>query len=489
MGAKREKVNKEKLKSQMTSGMIWKFAERFVAQGVSFIVSMVLARILIPEDYGSVAIINIFISIADIFLSSGLNTSLIQKKDADDLDFSTIFYLNLGLSVVLYLIMFITAPLIAHAYNLPILKNAIRVFALRLPVSAFQVIQVAYISKKMQFKKFFFATIGGTLLSAVIGITMALKGLGVWALIGQYLTNTVVDTMILWATVRWMPKKLFSFKAAIPLIKYSWKIMMTDLLGTLCNNLGSFIIGTKYNSANLAYYTKGKQLPLLFRDNIYTTLISVLFPGISVVNDDITAVKIITRKSMRIMSYIVFPISLGLMAAGKTIVEILFTAKWLPMLPYVYIMCLETIISVPATIALQPIKAIGRSDLMLKTEVIKKISFVILTVVAMNFGIFAIALTIPVNTLLDLIVNSIINKKIINYNFLEEFSDCFTALLFSFIMAIIVAFIGKIELTIYIKVVIQIVSGILCYTGISWVTKNKEFSYILNVATDHLKKV
>lgn len=481
-------MNKEKLKSQMTSGMIWKFSERFIAQGVSFVVSMVLARILSPEDYGAVAIINIFISIADIFLSSGLNTSLIQKKDADDLDFSTIFYLNIGLSVVLYLIMFITAPLIADAYNLPILKSAIRVFAVRLPVSAFQVVQVAYISKKMQFKKFFFATIGGTLLSAVIGITMALKGLGVWALIGQYLTNTVVDTMILWATVKWMPKKMFSFKAATPLIKYSWKVMMADLLGTLCNNLGSFIIGTKYNSANLAYYTKGKQLPLLFRDNIYTTLISVLFPCISVVNDDITAVKTITRKSMRIMSYIVFPISLGLMAAGKTIVEILFTAKWLPMLPYVYIMCMETIISVPATIALQPIKAVGRSDLMLKTEIIKKISFVILTVVAMNFGIFAIALTIPVNTLLDLIVNAIINKKIINYNLVEELSDCFTALVLSFIMAIAVAFIGKTELTIYIKAVIQIVSGVLCYTGISWMTKNKEFIYILNVAIKCLKK-
>ena len=177
-------MNEEKLKSQMTSGMIWKFAERFVAQGVSFVVSMVLARILMPEDYGAVAIINLFITIADVFLSSGLNTSLIQKKDADDLDFSTIFYLNLGLSLVLYLILFLTAPFIAKAYDMPILNSAIRVFALRLPVSAFQIIQVAYISKKMQFKKFFLATIVGTVLSAIVGIVMAIKGMGVWALIG-----------------------------------------------------------------------------------------------------------------------------------------------------------------------------------------------------------------------------------------------------------------------------------------------------------------
>lgn len=482
-------MNDQKLKSQMTSGMIWKFAERFAAQGVSFVVSMVLARILMPEDYGAVAIINIFISIADVFLSSGLNTSLIQKRDADDLDFSTIFYLNLGLSLVLYVMLFGMAPFIAQVYDMPILKSAIRVFALRLPVSAFQVIQVAYISKKMQFKKFFFATITGTILSALVGIAMAIKGMGVWALIGQYLSNTVIDTMMLWATVKWMPKNMFSIKAAVPLIKYSWKVMMTDLLGTLCNNLGDFIIGAKYSSANLAYYTKGKQLPQLFRTNIYTTLISVLFPGIAAVNDNMVTVKKITRKSVRIMAYIVFPISLGLMAAGKTIVEVLFTEKWLPMLPYVYVMCVETIISVPATIALQSIKAVGRSDLMLKSEIIKKIFFIISTVVAMNYGVFAIALTVPANTLLDLTINTIINKKIINYSVFEELSDCFTALTLSLIMAVILVFIGKLEFNIYVKVVIQILVGVLSYAGLSYLTKNKEFNYILNVVVKRFKKV
>lgn len=391
-------------------------------------------------------------------------------------------------SLVLYLILFLTAPFIAKAYDMPILNSAIRVFALRLPVSAFQIIQVAYISKKMQFKKFFLATIVGTVLSAIVGIVMAIKGMGVWALIGQYLTNTVVDTIMLWATVKWTPKKIFSFKAAIPLIQYSWKVMMTDLIGTLCNNLGSFIIGAKYNSADLAYYTKGNQLPQLFRTNIYTTLISVLFPGISAVNDDMIAVKKITRKSVRIMAYIVFPISLGLMVAGDTIVKVLFTEKWLPMLPYVYVTCVETIISVPATIALQPIKAVGRSDLMLKFEIIKKVFFIVSTIVAMNFGVFAIALTVPANTLLDLIINANINKKLINYSFFEELSDCLAALILSLIMAVVVAFIGKIEFNIYIKVVIQIMVGGLCYAGLSYLTRNKEFSYILNVGMKHFKK-
>ena len=213
-----------------------------------------------------------------------------------------------------------------------------------------------------------------------------------------------------------------------------------------------------------------------------------LFPGISAVNDDMIAVKKITRKSVRIMAYIVFPISLGLMVAGDTIVKVLFTEKWLPMLPYVYVTCVETIISVPATIALQPIKAVGRSDLMLKFEIIKKVFFIVSTIVAMNFGVFAIALTVPANTLLDLIINANINKKLINYSFFEELSDCLAALILSLIMAVVVAFIGKIEFNIYIKVVIQIMVGGLCYAGLSYLTRNKEFSYILNVGMKHFKK-
>jgi len=481
-------LENEKIKSQMTSGMVWKFAERFVAQGVSFIVSLVLARILMPEDYGAVAIINVFIAIADVLLSSGLNTSLIQKKDADELEFSTIFYLNLTFSIILYLILFIAAPYLAKIYKMPVLKNAVRVFALRLPISAFQAIQVAYVSKKMQFRKFFFATITGTLISAVVGILMALQGLGVWALIAQYLTNTFVDTVMLWMIVKWYPKRLFSIRAALPLIGYSWKVMMTDLLGTVCNNLGNFIIGAKYNSADLAYYTKGNQLPQLFRSNIYTTLISVLFPGMSAVNDDVIAVKKIARKSVRIMSYIVFPISLGLMSAGKAIVEVLFTAKWLPMLPYVYIMCFETIISVPGTIGLQPIKAVGRSDLMLKAEIIKKIFFFVSTIVAMNYGVLVIALMLPLNTFLDMLLNALINTKIINYSLGEEIIDCLPALILSCIMAAIVFAVGAANYNIYIKLILQILIGGITYISLSVVSKNKEFFFILSVVKKHINR-
>lgn len=473
-------MNKQNLKKQMAHGMFWKFAERFIAQGVSFFVSLVLARLLVPEDYGVVSIINMFILIADVLLNSGLTSALIQKKDTTELEFSTIFYCNLLFSCFLYIIFFALAPFLADAYNMPILVLAIRIFALRLPISAFQSIQVVYVSKKMEFRKFFMATIIGTIISAIIGIYMAIYGMGVWALIAQYLSNTLINTIMLWITVKWYPKKQFSWKAAIPLIEYGWKVMMTDFLGTICNNLGSFIIGLKYTSADLAFYDKGKQLPMLFRSNVYNTLISVLFPGMSNVNDNLLEVKKLSRKSLKIISYIIFPIMFGTIATAKALIIVLYTEKWLLMLPFVYIVCIETVISVPGTITLQAIKSVGRSDLMLKTELFKKIFFILSIIIAIKFGIFAIAVTLPLNTLVDLVINGVIVRRVIDYKLIEQLKDCLSAFILSCIMCLIVSLMQLSGLSIFLTLILQVIVGIFVYIVLSIITKNEAFMYILD---------
>lgn len=196
-------------KRSVFSGLFWKFSERILAQGVSFVVSIVLARLLMPEDYGTVAMVNVFITIADVFVVSGFSTALIQKKDADDTDFSTILYCSLLVAVVIYIILFVSAPFIADFYNTPILCNVIRVFSLRMPLAAYNSVQHAYVSRHMLYKKFFYSTLFGTILSGFVGIAMAYHGLGVWALIGQYFTNSIVDTIVLSFTVEWKPKRLF----------------------------------------------------------------------------------------------------------------------------------------------------------------------------------------------------------------------------------------------------------------------------------------
>lgn len=466
------------INKKIISGVVWKFAERFVAQGVSFFVSLILARILMPADYGVVAIINIFITIADIFLSSGLNTSLIQKKEVTDLEFSTIFWCNLGLGCVLYLVMFIAAPFISRAYNMPILILAIRVFALRLPISSFQSIQTAFVSRKMDFKKFFWATIVGTLISAVVGIGMALNGFGVWALIAQYMANTIIDTIFLFFTVKWYPKFVFSWKAAKPLIRYGSRVMITDMIGTVSNNLTDFIIGLHYKPSDLAFYSKGRQLPSLIKTNIYSSLLSVLFSGMSRVSDTGESIKDISRRSIETLSFILYPMMIGLIVVATPLTTVLYTEKWLSMVPYIRIVCVEVILSVPGTIALQSIKAVGRSDLMLKAEFIKKPILLLCVIISLKYGVIALALTLPVNTLIEFLINSYLTHKCIAYSLIEQIKDISSALVMSLVMGICVFSISKVVSGQYIVLGIQVILGVIIYIVLSIILKNRVYMMI-----------
>ena len=225
-------MENNEIKKKVFSGVIWKFCERILAQGISFIVSVVLARLLLPSEYGTVAMVMIFITIAEVFMTSGFSTSLIQKKDANETDFSTIFYCNLVVSVILYIVLFSIAPIIANFYNTPILIPVLRVFALKIPISAYNSVQHAYVSRNMIFKRFFFSTLFGTLLSGFVGIIMAILGFGVWALVAQYLTNTIVDSIILSFTVPWHPQLKFSWNSAKNLMDYGCKVLAADLIGT-----------------------------------------------------------------------------------------------------------------------------------------------------------------------------------------------------------------------------------------------------------------
>lgn len=466
-------MSKENLSNKIISGTMWKFSERMISQGVTFVVSMILARILSPSDYGVIAIINIFIIIANVFLVSGLNTALIQKKDVSDLEFNTIFWCNVIIGLLLYLILFFCAPFIASFYSLPILIPTLRIVALKLPIFSYQSIQSAFVSRKMDFKKFFFATSIATIISAIIGISMAYAGFGVWSLIAQDLGYTVLSTFTLMSIVSWKPKFEFSLDNAKPLVKYGWKVMFTDFIGTIFNNLGNLIIGKTYTSTQLAYYSKGKQLPMLIRNNIFTTLISVLFPGMSSIGDDKNRVKKMSRKSISTLSFLIFPMMIGLIVTAEPLTIIMYTEKWLPIVPFVGIMCVEAMISVVGTVTLQSIKAIGRSDVMLRLEFVKKTFLLLSVIIAMRFGVFAIAVTVPINGVLELLLNGLAAKKLIKYSIKEQISDCSKSLISSVIMGIIVYMINFFDATVYFQVFFQVIVGIVIYLVCSLLLKNE----------------
>ena len=400
-------------KKSVIGNFIWRFAERCGAQLVTFIVSIVLARILDPKDYGTIALVTVFTTILQVFVDSGLGTALIQKKDADDLDFSSVFYFNFIVCIILYVGMFIAAPYIALFYKDTTLTPVIRVISLTIVISGVKGIQQAYVSKNMLFKRFFFSTIGGTIFSAVLGIAMAYMGYGVWALVAQQLSNTAIDTLILWLTVKWRPKKMFSYERLKGLFSFGWKLLISSLLDTAYNNLRNLIIGKLYSSSDLAFYNQGEKFPKVIVMNINASIDSVLLPTMSVEQDNPERIKQMTRRAIKTSTYVMAPLMMGLAFCAEPIVRLVLTDKWIFCIPFLRIFCITYMFWPVHTANLNAINAMGRSDWFLRLEIIKKIVGLAILLSTMWFGVMAMAYSLLLSSVLSQIINSWPNRKLL----------------------------------------------------------------------------
>lgn len=469
------------LKKDVLSGLLWKFSERIIAQGVSFIVSLVLARLLLPEQYGVVALVLVFINLANVFVTNGLGESLIQKKNSSDIDFSTMFYCSIVFSISLYFLLFLTAPSIANFYNSQELIPVLRVLSLQVPLSAVKTIQHAYVSKHMLFKKFFYSTFGGTIISGVVGIIMAYKGFGVWALVTQYLVNSCIDTFILFFTVKWRPKLIFCKTSAKNLFNYGWKLMISQFINTGYAELRSLFIGKVYTTTELAAYNKGNQFPSLLITNINSSISSVLFPAMSKTNDNREKLKALTRQSMKLSSYILFPMLAGLMIIAEPLIRLLLTENWLICVPYLQISCVFWMFQPAQTANVQAIKAIGRSDICLKLEIIKKIIGVTLLLLTINISVYAVVISNAVFAGISAIINIIPNKKLINYGLKEQAIDLLPSLILSIGMFAATLPIIYLGLSDFLTIILQIIVGTSIYLLGSWFFKFESFKYIQRI--------
>ncbi len=460
------------------SSFIWRFLERTGSQLVTLIVSIVLARLLDPTVYGTVALVTVFTTILQVFADSGLGNALIQKRDADDLDFSTVFYCNAVVCVVLYLIMFLVAPLIGLFYDNAQLVPLIRVLSLSLIVSGVRNVQQAYVSRHMLFKKFFYSTIGGTVCAAAVGIWMAYAGYGVWALVGQQLVNMGVGTVILWFVVRWRPKWMFSFSRLKGLFSYGWKLLVSALMETLYNDLRSLAIGKVYSESDLGLYEKGKQFPAVIVTNINTSLDSVLLPVMSNEQDDCQRVKAMTRRAIRTSSYIMAPLMVGLAVCATPIVRLLLTDKWLGCVLYMQIFCVTYMFYPIHTANLNAIKAMGRSDIFLKLEIIKKTIGLVLLVCTMFISVEAMAYSLLLSTLLSSVINAFPNKKLLQYSWLEQMKDILPNIGLALLMGVAVYFLQYLPLPTILILAMQIVLGAVIYIGGSILFKMEMFTYL-----------
>lgn len=473
--------NNDELKKSAFGGVVWKLSERVCAQLVSMIVSIVLARILVPDDYSLVSIVTIFFTFCNVFVSGGLNTALIQKKNADLLDYSTVLYLTLAVAAVLYGLIFFCAPLIARMYGKEQLTAIIRVMALTFFINAFKSVLSAYTSSNLQFKKFFFSTIIGTVISAFVGIAMALNGFGAWALVAQEMTNSFIDTVFLLLTTRLKIVFAFSFDRLKSLFAYGWKVFVSSIVTVLYDQINPLIVGLKFTTADLAYYSKGSSFPGLINSTISDTIASVLFPVMSKVQDSREDVLNITRRYVKVSSYIMFPVMIGFFSVAESFVEVVLTEKWLPAVPYVRIFSLSYMFNLISAGNLQALRAIGRSDVTLIMEILKKsIYFVIVAAfVFISDSPVMLAFSSIICTMVALVINTFPNRKLIGYRYRYQLMDILPNLAIAAVMGGIVLLLGKIKLSVYLLLALQILVGIVVYVGLSLISKNENFLYLL----------
>ena len=479
-----QKVNSK----NVISGLFWSFGERITAQLVTFGITVILARILTPGDYGVISLILVFITLANVFVTNGFGESLIQKQDADENEYSTIFWCSFVFSVALYFLLFLSAPFISSFYGLTSLTPLIRVLAIKLPISSLSTIQHAYVSKHMQFKKFFFSTLGGTIISGIVGIILAHFGFGPWAVVAQYLVNTAIDTLVLLFTIPWRPRLLFKINSAKLLMSFGWKVMLSSFINSAYGEIRSLIIGKIYTPVDLAQYKRGVQFPQLFITNINAAVSAVLFPTISSVNDDINEVKRLTRKSMIVTSYIIFPLMVGLGVVAEPLVKFLLTEKWMPCVPYLRLACITCGLQPIQTANCQAIKSIGRSDVYLKMEAVKKIIGIGLLLLFMNKGVMAVAVSNVAAIIISAIISVFPNKWLINYSYIEQIKDLTPSIIISVLMGIIIYPLGIFIKYSILAFILQFLLGVTVYFGISSLFQNESFLLVKSIFKSIIKQ-
>lgn len=468
-------MSQEGLRGKAFSNFLWKFSEQVMAQAVNLIVSIILARLLLPKDYGVVTAVLIFIAICDVFINEGFASALIQKKDADAKDFSSMFFASIVVSLLLYFILFISAPFIASFFGpeYELLSPILRVMGLQIPISAFKSAQQAYVSRNLLFKKFFWATLGGKTVSAVIGIWMAVNGFGAWALAGQSLSGILIDTAILYIIVDWRPIWFFSFERVKPMLSFGSRLVAAGLVDTIYNKLRSFVIGKRYTPSDLAFYEKGDQFPSVILNTIQSSLRTVLYPVMSRFQDDEGSLLSVLRSSIKVSTFVVFPIMIGLAIVAEDFIVLLLTDKWIDSVIYAQIFCGVYVFYPIYSINLQAIKAKGDSKSYLYIEMLKKVTGVICLVVAIPFGVRWIAFSLVVATIINYIINAISSRIVLNYRYRDQILDIIPNAILSFIMGLVLFIIPPIIGKPFISLSIHTAIGVIVYLITAKITKNE----------------
>lgn len=471
----------EDLRSQSISGIKWSAIERFAVQGIQFIIGLILARLLSPSDYGIIGMLAIFIAISQTIIDSGFSKALIQKQDRSEIDFATAFYFNVVVGLICYVLLYALSPSIALFFNEPILKDVLRVLSINLFLNSLAVVPIAKLSIKVDFKTQSKASVFSTLISGTLGILLAYKGVGVWALVAQSVSHSFVNVLMLWSLLKWKPEWIYSWESFKKLFSFGGNILIAGIISTIYDNINTLVIGKFYTTKDLGYFTRGQQFPSLLSSNFTVIVQRVTFPILSKIQNDDIRLSSLYRDYIKITSLCIFLFLVFLSSIATPLITLLLTDKWIDTVIYLQVFCYALMFDHISAINLNLLYVKGKTNLVLRLEVIKKITAFIILIISIPYGVLAICLSKVIYTQIAIFINTYYTGKLLNIGYLKQLKDYIPYFIFAHI-ACLPCWILQNNKSIH-PILCILLGGIITlivYTIILFIVKDKIFNkYIL----------
>ncbi len=484
-------MEKSSSKNNLTNNFVWSLAEKAGRYGITLLTSIVLARILGPEEFGVTAIVTVFITLANVFVQNGFGFAIIQKKDATDKDFTFVLAFNVVVSIGIYLLIFIIAPFAERYYAMDDLSAIIRIMSLSVIVAAVGNIQQAYVSRRLEFKKLFISTFSAVMISGTVGVVMALIGYGVWALVVQHLLYSVVSTITLAFSSGMKMKKGVSFSECKDTLSLGWKFLLTSLITTIGNEIRTLVIGKLYSPADLAYVNKGQRLTNAPMTVVQSSITAVMYPVLAKHQDRTESIRDIVRRFAQVSSFVIFPVLFGMAAVADILVPLLLTDKWIESVQYVVIYCFVWLLNPIQMAHIQAIKAVGKGNILVVLEIVKSIvSLGILAISVLMFdSIQAIVIGLLIAEIICTLLTCPVGRKLFGYSLKMQISDIILPMLLSVIMFVLVKMVGLLNINTFLILILQILAGVISYLGISCILKPKGYDITIQVAKRYLSSL
>ena len=461
------------------SSIIYKFIEKIGSKIVGFIIRIILARLLDPEVFGVIAIFMAIVAIMQTFVDSGMNIALIQNKTINVKDYSVVFYITFGIALILYIYSYITIPYFLSIFNMCGYEKQLRVLLIILFVYSFNSIQTAQLTREMKFKQIFICQLISNISSGIISILVAFKGLGIWALIIHYISNSIISCISYSFVTKWFPTLYFSFQRAKIFWGFGIKMLGSSLLTQLFTHIRTFTVGKVFSTSDLAYYSRGDQIPNLISSTLNSVFKAVMLPVYANKQDQIESLLNTLRKTIRFNSFLIFPSMFGLSALASSMVMILYTNKWIDCVPFVQVLSLANLSIAITSPCLVSIQAIGRSDSYFRLEIVRRIIMLGILVSSFLFkSLIAIAIGWLVSSFLDIFIVTWVVKKLLGYKIMMMLSDILPNIIMSIIIYIVIKVIGNLDINIMITFIVQLISGIISLLICSVLFRNPNFYMI-----------